>query len=450
MPITNPPRRKDANLSGGNPGWFAPASQPDDVLRGDGLTLASQRASPAVVLPSFFDDLTEKFRLQGKSLYVVGGLIRDSLLGLSANADADVDLTTDATPTETHVALEGWADAVWDLGEKFGTVAAGKAGYEVEITTFRSESYDPDSRKPEVEFSTSLHDDLARRDFTFNAMAMDMATGELIDPYGGAADLQRRVLRTPSPPDKIFTDDPLRMLRAARFVARFGMTPHPEVLTAMKRQRERIGIVSGERINQEVTKLLSLPHPETGLELLRDSGLYPLVLGDIKPEDESLAVSFQATNEPLIRLALLFGSADSPQPLRSLVRQWHTSRADEKAVLSIWGVSQEAIRASPDDKPALRRMVIAAGHSLDSGLRAAEAMGASYHLRESIVRLKAKEPDLGQPVLTGAEIMETLAVSPGPIIGQAQRFLSKLRIEEGPLTGPEARKHLTEWLHQNS
>ena len=448
MPITNPQRRKDANLSGGNPGWYAPASQPDDVLRGDSLTLASQRAAPAVVLPSFFDDLTEKFRLQGKSLYVVGGLVRDSLLGLSANADTDVDLTTDATPAEIHAALEGWADTVWDLGEKFGTVAAGKSGYEVEITTFRRETYDPDSRKPEVEFSTSLHDDLERRDFTFNAMAMDTTSGQLIDPHNGAADLRNRVLRTPSSADRIFTDDPLRMLRAARFVARFGMTPHPDVLTAMERQRERIGIVSGERVSREVVKLLSLPQPESGLKLLRDTGLSPLILGATNAEDERLAASFPATNEPHIRLALLFGSANSPDRLRSLMRRWHSSRADEEDVLSIWRVAQEAVRSSPDDVPALRGMVIAAKDSLDSGLRAAEAMGASYRLRESIVRLKAHESDLGQPVLTGAEIMETLEVSPGPAVGQAQRFLNNLRIEVGPLTASEAKKRLTEWHTQ--
>ena len=448
MSVPKPLRRKDTNLVGGNPGRFAPGCPPDDAQLDDRLTLLSQVPSPAVALPPIFDSLTARFSRQGKSLYVVGGLVRDSLLGLSANADTDVDLTTDATPDEIHAALEGWADTVWDLGEKFGTVAAGKSGYEVEITTFRSETYDPDSRKPEVEFSTSLHDDLERRDFTFNAMAMDTTSGQLIDPHNGAADLRNRVLRTPSSADRIFTDDPLRMLRAARFVARFGMTPHPDVLASMERHRERIGIVSGERVSREVIKLLSLPQPEAGLKLLRDTGLYPLVLGDTNAEDERLATAFPAANEPHIRLALLFGSADSPDQLRSLMRRWHSSRADEEDVLSIWRVAQEAVRSSPDDVPALRRMVLAAKDSLDSGLRAAEAMGASDRLRESIVRLKARESDLGQPVLTGTEIMETLEVSPGPTVGQAQRFLNNLRIEAGPLTTSEAKKRLTEWHTQ--
>ena len=227
--------------------------------------------------------LAERFASAGHRLYLVGGTVRDLLLAEGGRSDFDLDLTTDARPPEIKACLAGWADAIWTQGEKFGTIGAHRVNPETgetrpyEITTFRAEAYTDDSRKPHVVFADEIDADLSRRDFTVNAMALEI-TGdgdmpELVDPFSGAVDLVRRVLRTPLGADISFSDDPLRMLRAARFVARYGFEPTEDLLDAVKRMASRLEIVSAERIRDELDKLIVVDHPAAGLWFLVDTGL---------------------------------------------------------------------------------------------------------------------------------------------------------------------------------
>jgi poly(A) polymerase len=202
------------------------------------------------------DELGERFRAAGHELALVGGPVRDAMLGRRHN---DLDFATSARPEETELLLKGWADAIWDMGRAFGTIGSRKGDWQVEITTYRSESYDPSSRKPEVDFGDSLAGDLGRRDFTVNAMAVVVPGRELEDPYGGVLDLAHRVLRTPGRPEDSFSDDPLRMMRAARFAAQLGFTVDPSVVTAMTEMAGRIEIISAERVRDELVKLVLAP-----------------------------------------------------------------------------------------------------------------------------------------------------------------------------------------------
>ncbi len=224
--------------------------------------------------------LTERFHAAGHRLYLVGGTVRDLLVAGSGD-DYDLDLTTDARPDEIKRCLDGWADAVWNQGEKFGTIGAQKRNPETgvtrpyEITTFRAEAYADDSRKPHVVFADDITTDLSRRDFTVNAMALELtgAAPELVDPFDGAADLVQRVLRTPVGPEVSFSDDPLRMLRAARFIARYQLEPTEALVGAVRVMAGRLAIVSAERIRDELDKLIVVDHPSTGLWFLLDTGL---------------------------------------------------------------------------------------------------------------------------------------------------------------------------------
>ena len=228
------------------------------------------------------DPLAARFRDAGHRLYLVGGTVRDLFVS-GGRDDFDLDLTTDARPGDIKRCLEGWADAIWTQGERFGTIGAqvrdATTGFEriYEITTFRAEAYTDDSRKPHVVFADEIEADLSRRDFTVNAMALELradgGTPELIDPFGGAVDLATRTLRTPIGPEVSFSDDPLRMLRAARFIAGYGLTPRPELVDAVRDHAARLEIVSPERIRDELDKLMVVDHPSTGLWFLVDTGL---------------------------------------------------------------------------------------------------------------------------------------------------------------------------------
>ena len=219
----------------------------------------------------------EAFAAAGHRLFLVGGIVRDDLAARE-RTDVDYDLTTDARPDVIKALVAPFAEAVWTQGEKFGTIGAKIAGRDFEITTHRADAYDPSSRKPVVAFGDDIADDLGRRDFTVNAMAVDCATGVLVDPFGGSDDLTAGVLRTPLAPDVSFSDDPLRMLRAARFVATFGFQAVPELTSAVREMGERMGIVSVERVRDELTKMLLLPDPAPGFGFLVESGLLRHVL----------------------------------------------------------------------------------------------------------------------------------------------------------------------------
>jgi len=227
-------------------------------------------------------ELGERFAAAGHALHLVGGSVRDALLGRLGD---DLDFTTDARPEQVQALLEGWAEATWDTGIAFGTVGAQRRGFRIEITTYRAEAYDSTSRKPDVSYGASLSDDLARRDFAVNAMAVALpewkAPEAFVDPYGGMDDLAAGVLRTPGTPEQSFGDDPLRMLRAARFASQLGFAVAPEVVAAMSAMADRLAIVSVERISDELSKLLLGRFPRAGLELLVDTGLAAHVLPEL-------------------------------------------------------------------------------------------------------------------------------------------------------------------------
>ncbi|HEV2797325.1 MAG TPA: CCA tRNA nucleotidyltransferase, partial [Nocardioides sp.] len=227
---------------------------------------------------SVIDELGALFAGAGEELALVGGPVRDAMLG---RLQSDLDFTTSAHPDVTERLVSGWADAVWDMGRAFGTIGCRKGPWQVEITTYRSESYDPSSRKPDVDFGDSLEGDLGRRDFSVNSMAVRVPDREFVDPFGGIVDLAELVLRTPGTPEDSFSDDPLRMMRAARFAAQLGFTVAPEVVAAMTEMAGRIEIISAERVRDELVKLVCAPHPRLGLTLLVDTGLAAHVLPEL-------------------------------------------------------------------------------------------------------------------------------------------------------------------------
>ena len=230
------------------------------------------RSEPALV------DLGQRFAEAGHELAIVGGPVRDALMG---RVGQDWDLTTDARPEQIDAAIAGWTDATWDVGREYGTVAMLRGDAHIEITTYRSDEYDATSRKPQVRFGDSLDGDLSRRDFAINAMAVRLPSGEFVDKFGGLDDLAHGVVRTPVAAGISFGDDPLRMMRAARFVAQLGFTAHPEVVTAMTAMADRLDIVSAERIRDELVKLLCADRPVDGLRLLVDTGLAEHMLPEL-------------------------------------------------------------------------------------------------------------------------------------------------------------------------
>jgi len=247
------------------------ASDPTNAL----LREAVRRLAPVLPLLS---DLGTRFVEAGHEIALVGGPVRDAFLG---RVSPDLDLTTSAGPDQTEAILAGWADAYWDVGRAFGTIGARKGSHVIEVTTYRADAYDHISRKPAVAFGDNLLDDLARRDFTINAMAMRLPSLEFVDPYDGIADLERRILCTPAEPEVSFGDDPLRMMRAARFVSQLGFTAAPEVVAAMTEMASTLEIVSAERVREEFVKLIMGSAPRRGLALFVETGLAACVLPEL-------------------------------------------------------------------------------------------------------------------------------------------------------------------------
>ncbi|HEY7718083.1 MAG TPA: CCA tRNA nucleotidyltransferase [Pedococcus sp.] len=239
------------------------------------LQRAVAHLAPVVPL---LTELGELFAAQGHELALVGGPVRDAFLGRTS---PDLDFTTSASPEQTQRLLAGWGDAHWDIGKEFGTIGARRGDTTVEVTTYRADAYDGQTRKPVVAFGDNLEDDLVRRDFTMNAMALRLPALEFVDPYAGLADLAQRVLRTPGPPEVSFADDPLRMMRGARFAAQLGATLDPAVEKAMRERAETLQIVSAERVRDELTKLVLAPQPRLGLEVLVETGLADHVLPEL-------------------------------------------------------------------------------------------------------------------------------------------------------------------------
>ena len=451
-------------------------------------------------------ELGSRFAAAGHVLHLVGGSVRDALLG---RLGEDLDLTTDATPEQVLALVDGWADTTWDAGIAFGTVGLQRRGSRIEITTYRSESYDATSRKPAVVFGTSLQEDLVRRDFAMNAMALALPEWQgpdaFVDLYGGMADLALGVIRTPGRPEDSFDDDPLRMLRAARFAAQLGFTVAPDVVAAMTDRAERIAIVSAERVRGELEKLICGAHPRAGLTLLVETGLAAYVLPELPAlqleidehhqhkdvYEHTLQVLERAialeTDGPdlVLRLAALLHDIGKPATRRlepgggvsfhhHEVKGAHLARKRLRAltfgkdvVEAVFLLTEMHLRfhgyGQPETSPwtdsAVRRYVVDAGEQLDRlhkltrsdcttrNRRRAERLSRAYDDLEARIEALAEQEELKaiRPDLDGNAIMKLLDLPPGRRVGQAYQHLLSLRMEHGPLAYDDAVAALRAW-----
>lgn len=385
------------------------------------------------------EPLSALFRDAGFSLYLVGGIVRNHLAGVHVDLD-DVDLTTDAEPADIKRLVRDWFEALWTQGERFGTIG-GKVGERVyEITTHRAEVYQADSRKPTVEFSKAIVDDLSRRDFTVNAMAWQVPGRELIDPYGGQSDLAAGVLRTPLDPDVSFSDDPLRMLRAARFLTRFGLTAEPALLDSARSLAERLDIVSVERVHDELHKLLRLPDPQVGLEFLLKHGLserfWPKLDAAAIERIGQISVTSGEEGAHIVDLRLAAASLglDKATVQAQLKHLRHSNDQVRLVTRLTEAASAWSRRRSAHDDEAVRRVVARMGAALPLLISLGEQLELPHtaELQQSIERLDADGDldDLG-PELSGEQIMTLLDLGPGPMVGELLAELSEFRLAEG-------------------
>jgi poly(A) polymerase len=447
------------------------------------------------------EELAERFARADKRIYLVGGSVRDALLAgsgtgaLPEDREFDFDLTTDARPEEIEKLVSGWADVVWTQGARFGTIGCSAHGRRYEITTHRAEVYRPESRKPEVTFDDDIETDLSRRDFTVNAMALSLPDFQLLDPFNGLKDLAAGVLRTPLEPDVSFEDDPLRMLRAARFTAGYGLTPETELVEAVRRGHHRLAIVSAERIQGELDRLMMVEKPSIGLWFVVETGLaaefLPELPGLALEQDpihrhkdvlaHTLAVVDRTSRDRVLRLAALFHDVGKPKTRAFAPGGVVTFHHHEVVGARMTRERMEALRYPKEDvatvtklvelhlrfhtyqlgwtERAVRRYARDAGPLLDRlneltrcdcttrNAAKARALGRRMdELEARIADLRAREElDAMRPDLDGNRVMELLGVRPGPVIGRALDFLLELRIEEGPLGEEEATRRLLQW-----
>ncbi|HET8739403.1 MAG TPA: CCA tRNA nucleotidyltransferase [Acidimicrobiia bacterium] len=428
--------------------------------------------------------LAEIFAAAGEEIYLVGGSVRDAFLGRPLE---DFDFATSARPDQVSRLLKPWADAVYEVGAVFGTVAARKDGFTVEVTTYRSEIYRDDSRKPHVTFSDDIETDLSRRDFTVNAIALSLPDLEAVDPHGGLADIAGRVLRTPLEPEVSFGDDPLRMLRLFRFQASLDFTPEERALAAVSNMADRLSIVSAERIRDELSKLLVAPAPGAALGLVVTTGLADQFLPELPrlamEQDpfhhhkdvlaHTLAVVDKARPDLVLRLAALFHDVGKPdtrefgpggvsfhhhevvgarltrQRLRAL--RYPKGVVEDVSKLVYLHLRPHTLKLGWTDS-AVRRYVRDAGHLLDrlnelvrcdvttaNKRREAEIKTRIDELEQRIAELSARE-ELARlrPPLDGNEVMAYLGLSPGPAVGEIMTILLERRIEDGPYSKTEA------------
>lgn len=458
----------------------------------------------APVMP-LLADLGERFAAAGHELALVGGPVRDAFLGRTS---PDLDFTTSARPDQIEPILADWGTATWDMGREFGTIGARRGATVVEVTTYRADAYDGLTRKPVVAFGDSLEEDLLRRDFTMNAMALRLPDLTFVDPYAGLSALTDRVLRTPGPPEVSFGDDPLRMMRAARFVAQLGVAPAPEVLEAMTAMAASLEIVSAERLRDELVKLVLGAQPRAGLEVLVRTGLAAYVIPEVpalKLEvdehhrhkdvyehsltvlDQAIALEGEDLPGPdlVLRLAALLHDIGKPATRRFepgggvsfhhhevvgaklVARRMRALRFDKETTKAVSRLVELHLRfhgygEGQWSDSAVRRYVTDAGDLLSRlhrltradcttrNVRKARRLAATYDdLELRIGRLLAAE-ELGKvrPELDGNEIAEVLGISPGPVLGRAYKHLLAVRLDEGPI-GPEAaRERLLAWWAQ--
>ncbi|HEY6471903.1 MAG TPA: CCA tRNA nucleotidyltransferase [Acidimicrobiales bacterium] len=440
------------------------------------------------------EELARRFAGAGKTLFLVGGSVRDALFPGAADKGSDFDLTTDARPDEIERLVRGWADDVWTQGARFGTIGCRKGSRVYEITTHRAEAYVPDSRKPEVTFGDDIEVDLSRRDFTINALALRLPDMELIDPFDGLGDLAAGRLRTPLDPEVSFADDPLRMLRAARFAARFSLEPDPALIEAVRHMHGRLSIVSAERIRDELDKMVMLDVPSTALWFVVRTGLadefFPELPAMALEQDpihrhkdvlaHTLAVVDKTSKNRLLRLAALFHDIGKPRTrtisdggvsfhhhevvgarmtrTRMEALRYPSSDVDTVVRLVELHLRFHTYRLGWTDK-AVRRYVRDAGPHLDmlneltrcdcTTRNASKARALARRMDEleaRIAELRAQEElDSLRPDLDGNQVMEVLDLKPGRAVGEAMQFLMDLRLDEGPLGEEEAARRLREW-----
>ena len=474
------------------------------------LSVDQRRAlSDAVANNPVVRRVADAFAAAGHDLHLVGGPVRDALMGRGVR---DLDFTTDAQPDAIEAVLRSLTRTTWDMGREFGTIGAsvraGEGEETVEVTTYRADSYDPDSRKPTVSFGDSLVDDLVRRDFTVNAMALSVVSGAFEDPHGGLADLAAGVLRTPSTPEVSFSDDPLRMMRAARFASQLGFEPAADVVAAMSDMAERIDIISAERVRDEFSRLLLSDAPRAGLDLLVRTGLADRVLPEVaalvREVDEhgrhkdiyqhtltvleqSIDLERERGHAPDLvgRLAAVFHDVGKPRTkkfegggkvsfhhhdvvgakmTKKRLTELRFSSDEVKAVAKLVELHLRFHGYADADwtDSAVRRYVRDAGDQLERlhiltradcttrNQRKANRLRTAYEQLEWRIEALAEQEELDamRPDLDGTQIMELLGVGPGPVVGQAYKFLLEKRLDDGPLGEERAREVLLDWWAQ--
>jgi poly(A) polymerase len=470
------------------------------------LTVVELQRNAAVELERIapvIDELGALFAAAGHELALVGGPVRDAMLG---RPHSDLDFATSARPDDTERLLDRWGEATWDMGRDFGTIGCRKGPWTVEVTTYRSEAYDPSSRKPTVDFGDTLEGDLGRRDFTVNAMAVRLPGRMVEDPYGGVVDLAHGLLRTPGTPESSFSDDPLRMMRAARFASQLGFTVAPEVIAAMTAMAGRIEIISAERVRDELVKLICGRYPARGLRLLVGTGLAAYVLPELPAlaleRDEhhrhkdvyehTLTVLEQSIDledrlpgggpDFVSRFAALMHDVGKPRTRRFLDDGSVTFHHHDVVGAKITRKRMRALRFAKDETDAVAKLVelhlrfhgYGSGEWTDSAVRRyvrdagdqldrlhvltradcttrnkakADRLRRTYDGLEERIALLQEEEELNaiRPDLDGNQIMELLGIGPGREVGAAYKFLLELRLDNGPMSEEDAKAALLAW-----
>ena len=476
------------------------ADHSDTAVEGTLRRVIPSRLQPTI---DATDELAQRFSAAGYSLYLVGGSVRDAIAGRPDGADpntsdVDIDLTTNALPDEIERLVEGWAHSTWLQGKRFGTIGASRHGRRFEITTHRAEAYAPDSRKPDVSFGDNVEVDLSRRDFTINSMALRLPDLELIDPFNGTSDLAERRLRTPLAAVESFSDDPLRMLRAARFMTGYQLDPDPELIDAVTSLHGRLSIVSPERIREEFDKLIVLPDPTAGLWFLVHTGLSGEFLPELTALEleqdpihrhkdvlaHTIAVVAKTRADRILRLAALFHDVGKPRT-RAYGENGVSFHHHDVVGARMTRQRMQALKYSNDDiadvaklvelhlrfhtyamgwtDSALRRYARDAGELLErlNQLTRADCTTRNERkVRELEARMDELERRLEElnekealssirPELDGEQVMAELGLQPSREVGAALSFLMEIRLDEGLIGDAAIRSRLHAWWDSN-